>query len=246
MAFKIFKRNTGTYQFGERIVVPGKNILEYDDQSGEISILKDDYSAVVSKEQVAFFHKDDAGTPYASYEEFEEGVRGLFFPNEDYVLPENIRSILFRDPTIVDPNDQMNMNKNFTGTTKDYIIQPFAGEYWKAKRILLTLAAGTQPFNSGDFANLSALATPIELIVERGGVELTYDLKWATNRDIALTMYDFTNPFKDGAYVGRWTITKDIEFPEKLGPDDKLIVRFNNIDLSTITEFKMFFKGRKI
>jgi hypothetical protein len=248
MSFKIYKRQSGLYQFNEVLMSGGQHSVELDTVNDTVTILRlQNFAPIVKNKPIAEFFKDDIGTPYTSLEEFEEELADFFkgsivskdaTPNVD---PINIIAQSYKDPL---NGNTPNMNLNFTGITSDYIFEA-VGRPAQIERVFIVIQDGPQDFNSDDFGAIpDGLSTPIQLIVNRGGAELTYELEWSTNADIAAKMYDFSNPFKDGFYVGRWTLTKDTGKPVFLDVGWKQIIRFSNVDLSSIERFNMYLNGR--
>lgn len=110
------------------------------------------------------------------------------------------------------------------------------------ERTMVVITDGLTDFTSSNFGAISGgLANGVEILIDSDGVEIPLAL-WKTNLDISLTMFDFTNPFKNGAYVGRWTFSKDTGEPYALRPDDKFIVRIQD-DLTGLDLFEQVIKG---
>jgi hypothetical protein len=104
-------------------------------------------------------------------------------------------------------------------------------------RSFVDLQDGAQNFDPANFGAISnGLTNGVDIIVEKDGVEYVIE-NWKTNMDISMTMYDFSSPFKIGAYVGRWTIASDLGTPVTLFPNDKIIIRIND-NLTALDAFR--------
>ena len=156
----------------------------------------------------------------------------------------NIKSPLGRVSEYLKNGTNTNMNVDGSVTPVDFVYENTSDVDEEFERILLSLIDGAQEFRSTNFGALNALLDGVEIIFSIQGVEKIEEV-WQTNADISETCYDFTNPFKDGAYVGRWTFSKDTNSPIYLQPGDKLIVRIND-DLRNLTSLRMRLKGDKV
>jgi len=97
----------------------------------------------------------------------------------------------------------------------------------KWTRSFIDLQDGVQDFQPELFGVLAALPNGVQIIVEKDGVEEILET-WNTNMDISMTCYDFSAPYKAGAYIGRWTILSDLNTPITLFPGDKIICRIRD------------------
>ena len=89
-----------------------------------------------------------------------------------------------------------------------------AGKIFYIKRGFLVLEDGNVAFIPGNFGALGAAITNgVSVgITPSGGARVEIE-NWKTNRQIRDTMFDFNTEFRvDGAYVGRWSFTKDMTF----------------------------------
>ena len=112
------------------------------------------------------------------------------------------------------------------------------------ERGFIALKDGVADFVSTNFAAISGgLTNGVDFIIESNGVEILI-ANCKTNFDISLTMYDFFNPFKDGAYIGRWTFSKDAKEPYAIRAGDKVIMRIND-NLTALDLFNFNIKGYK-
>ena len=118
-----------------------------------------------------------------------------------------------------------NMVVDGSETPADFVYT--APQTIKWYRSFVELTGGTQAFDSQDFGNISALTNGVQLIVEKDGVETIMET-WKNNMNISKTMYDFTTPYKQGEYTGRWTLSSDIGSPITLFAGDKIICRIND------------------
>jgi len=132
-------------------------------------------------------------------------------------------------------SDDMTVDGSTTPVDFTYTIVGFSPGRWV--RNFIDLQDGTQNFQPEDFGAINGgLTNGIDIIVLKDGVETILE-NWKTNMDISMTCYDFTSPFKAGAYIGRWTITSDIGSPITLFPDDGLIIRIND-NLGALDAFR--------
>lgn len=100
-------------------------------------------------------------------------------------------------------------------------------------RSFIELTDGTQNFNSSNFgAIVGGLANGVQVIVKRNGIEKIIET-WKTNMDISLTMFDFNSPYRQGEYIGRWTLPSDLGAPITLFDGDEIILRVRDL-LSTL------------
>lgn len=105
-------------------------------------------------------------------------------------------------------------------------------------RSFIDLSDGAQNFAPGDFGAIAnGLVNGVQIIVVKSGVETIMET-WKTNMDISMTCYDFSSPFKVGAYVGRWTLSSDIGTPVTLFPGDKIIARLQDTEVSDLDSFR--------
>jgi hypothetical protein len=137
-----------------------------------------------------------------------------------------------------------NMNVDGSVTPVDFIYEVGGDQTELFNRLIFSLVDGLTEFSSGNFGALSALTSGVEMIIEVAGVEYIQEI-WQTNMDISETCYDFTNPYKDGAYVGRWTFSRDTNSPVFLPAGSKFIARVND-DLTGLDLFQMRLKGEKV
>ena len=136
----------------------------------------------------------------------------------------------------------MNVDGSITPVDFSYIVSGLFDAKWF--RNFFDLQDGTQNFQPDNFGAISGgLTNGVDIITLREGVETIIE-NWKTNMDVAMTCYDFTSPFKAGAYVGRWTIASDIGNPITLFPDDGIIIRIND-NLTSLDAFRFRSKLRQ-
>lgn len=116
-------------------------------------------------------------------------------------------------------------------TPVEYSYTVPAGKKVKFTRGFITIEDGVSAFLPGNFGALSALTNGLQVsITPDGGSEVVLEL-WKTNREIRNSMFDFDQQFKsDGAYVGRWTFSKDLHnggFSLNAGDKFSIIVQDN-------------------
>ena len=148
------------------------------------------------------------------------------------VLPD-----AYKNPYMLNATHGQDMAQNGSVTPIDYEyeVTGFGTAGWV--RNFIDLQDGVQAFQPENFgAIVGGLTNGVDVIVEKDGVEIPIE-NWKTNMDISMTCYDFTPPYKAGAYIGRWTITSDLGASITLFPGDKLIVRVSD-DLTDLDVFR--------
>lgn len=153
----------------------------------------------------------------------------------------NIKSPANRISEYVKDGTNQNMNVNGSVTPVDFVYEVAAGNVELFERSMFSLISGTQEFVSTNFGSIGALTNGVEILIEYRGVEYIQEI-WQSNMDISETCYDFTNPYKDGAYVGRWTFSKDTGTAMFLPAGSKVIIRVND-NLTGLTLFQFKLKG---
>ena len=134
----------------------------------------------------------------------------------------------YKSPYLLNAASQDMRVAGTLGTPIDfkYIITGFTSAKWI--RSFIDLQDGAQNFDPADFGAIaSGLTNGVQIIVVKDGVEAVMET-WKTNMDVSMTMFDFSSPFKVGAYVGRWTIVSDIGSPITLFPGDEIICRIRD------------------
>lgn len=110
-------------------------------------------------------------------------------------------------------------------------------------RSFIELTDGNQDFISSNFgAIVGGLTNGVQIIVVRNGFEKVLET-WKSNMDISLTMFDFRSPYRQGEYVGRWTIPSDIGGPITLFEGDEIILRVRDLlDTLALDSFRFKIK----
>jgi hypothetical protein len=143
----------------------------------------------------------------------------------------------YKSPYMLNGTHGQDMAQNGSVTPIDYVyeVTGFGSASWI--RNFIDLQDGNTNFLAENFgAIVGGLTNGVDVIVEKDGVEVPIE-NWKTNMDISMTCYDFTPPYRTGAYIGRWTITSDLGVPITLFPGDRLIVRIND-DLTGLDAFR--------
>ena len=137
-----------------------------------------------------------------------------------------------------------NMAVDGSSTPVEYLYTVPAGHTLEIQRFMVTLEDGSVAFVPGDFGAIGgALTNGVEISVTNSGAKYTL-ATWKTNRQIRDTMFDFNPTFKaDGAYVGRWTLSKDMESGITLEPGDKVSALVQDA-LNALDFFSIRVKGR--
>ncbi len=131
------------------------------------------------------------------------------------------------------------------GTPVTYKYTVPADKVLYLKRGFLVIEDGNVAFIPGNFGALgAALTNGVSVGVTPSGGPRVEIENWKTNRQVRDTMFDFDQQFKsDGAYVGRWTFAKDLNFAGMvLGAGDifDFVIQDN---LSTLDYFSFRLKG---
>lgn len=139
-------------------------------------------------------------------------------------------------------NDNMNVDGSGESVNFDYTVP--SNKIVDLRRSFVELTDGQTDFISSNFGAIGPLEKGVDIkLVKADSTEFVIR-NWKTNIDISKTMFDFYNPFKDGAYVGRWTFARDVGGFITLKPGEK--VRFTiNDDLTGLDSFTFDLKGRK-
>jgi len=132
-------------------------------------------------------------------------------------------------------SDDMTVDGSVTPVDFTYTVSGFSPARWV--RNFIDLEDGNQTFLPENFGAISgSLMNGVEIIVLKDGVETILET-WKTNMDISMTCYDFTQPYRSGSYIGRWTITSDLGSPITLFPNNGVIIRIND-DLTGLDTFR--------
>ena len=132
------------------------------------------------------------------------------------------------------------MNVNGSVTPVDFEFEATVLSF--IERSFIALTNGLTEHTSSNFGAINGgLTNGVDVIILSDGVEIPI-ANWKTNIDIPLTMYDYNNPFKDGAYAGRWTFSRDTGEPYALRPGDKVVLRIQD-DLTGLDLFQFRIKG---
>lgn len=167
-------------------------------------------------------------------------ITNLYIPKIAPVgaIPESpiVFASSYMSPYLENASSQaMNVDGSSTPIDFKYIVTGFSSVKWN--RSFIDLQDGNQNFNPEDFGAITnGLSNGVEIIVNKDGVETVLET-WKTNMDISMTMYDFESPYRLGAYIGRWTIQRDIGAPLTLFPGDEIIVRIND-NLTALSAFR--------
>lgn len=138
----------------------------------------------------------------------------------------------------------VDMAVNGSVTPVDYSYTVPAGKKLCLNRLLTAIEDGTQAFIPGNFGAGGALSNGLEIsITPSGGSKQTLET-WKTNREIRDTMFDFDQQFKsNGAYVGRWTLAKDVGTGLTLTAGDVITARVQD-DLSILDYLSIRLKAK--
>ena len=171
------------------------------------------------------------------------GLTNFFIPKTQLVASRSLTSVSFVENAVwrfLENTGSRDMDVDGSGTPIDFIAASSALSF--LERSFIALKDGTGDFVSTNFGSISGgLTNGVDVIIESDGVEYLL-ANWKTNYDIALSMYDFMSPFKDGAYIGRWTFSKDTGQPYAMRPGDKFIIRIND-NLTGLDLFQFQLKG---
>lgn len=116
-----------------------------------------------------------------------------------------------------------------------YTVSGLTRALWQ--RSFIDLTDGTQNFNSENFGAITGgLLNGVDIIVNKSGIETVLE-NWKTNMDISMTCYDFSSPYRQGEYIGRWTITSDMGSPITLFNGDQIILRVRD-NLTSLDSFR--------
>jgi len=113
-------------------------------------------------------------------------------------------------------------------------------------RSMITIEDGASAFNPANFGAIAgSLANGVEVsITPLGGAKVILET-WLNNREIRNCFFDFDQSFKaDGAYVGRWTFTKDLNGLIYLTAGDVFDITIQD-NLSGLDYMSFRIKGRK-
>ena len=179
------------------------------------------------------FHTDDG-----------VGLTNISVQKSALVTSRNLPVILYPEYALskflTDTGGSEDMNVDGSTTPVDFYSEAVVLSF--LERSFMGLKDGLTDFTSSNFGAINGgLTNGVDIIIKSDGVELPI-ANWKTNYDISLTMYDFYSPFKDGAYVGRWTFSKDNGNPYAMRPGDRFIVRIND-NLTGLDFFKFRVKG---
>ena len=99
------------------------------------------------------------------------------------------------------------------GTTPvEYSYTVPTGKVLKVARCFITMEDGAASFSPGNFGAIAGdLTNGVEVSVTSSGASKVVLELWHNNREVRNTMFDFDTQFKvAGAYIGRWTFSKDL------------------------------------
>jgi len=170
------------------------------------------------------------------------GITNISVQKSILATVRNLPTVLYAEQSVntrLFNGASYDMTVDGSGTPIDFIYE--ATQLTFLERTFIVLTDGLTEFTSSKFGALNALTNGVEILIVSDGIEYPLAL-WKTNLDISLTMYDFTNPFKNGAYVGRWTFSKDTGEPYALRPGDKFITRIQD-NLTGLDLFEQVLKG---
>lgn len=174
-------------------------------------------------------------------------ITNIFIPKLRSVSAVISNTIVYADsymsPYLLNGASQ-NMAVDGSGTSVDfkYTVSGLNSAKWR--RSFIDLEDGAQEFLPENFGAIAGgLANGVDVIVVKDGSEIIIE-NWKNNMDISMTCYDFNNPYKVGAYIGRWTISSDLGEPITLFPDDEIILRIND-DLTGLDSFRFRLKLRQ-
>jgi len=214
--------------------------------SGEIEVVLADFTDDNTNRTTQYFEFPNAGLN-AFRLEFHTtdpiSITNIYIPKLVAVVAFSQSSIVYADsygsPYLLNGGSD-SMKVDGSGSPIDFEYEITGSSSAKLYRSFIDLSDGAQNFNPDNFGALTALTNGVDIIVVKDGFEIIIE-NWKTNMDISMTMYDFTSPFKLGAYIGRWTIGKDVGSPLTLFPGDKIIVRIKD-DLTGLDSFRLRLK----
>jgi len=149
------------------------------------------------------------------------------------VFAASYNGVLLANP--LNSSTDMNVDGSITPVDFVYEVTGLTRALWH--RSFIELTDGNQAFLSDNFGAIAGgLTNGVDIIVLRNGVEKVLET-WKTNMDISLTMFDFNSPYRQGEYIGRWTLPSDIGSPISLFEGDKIIFRVRD-DLLTLDSFR--------
>lgn len=174
-------------------------------------------------------------------------ITNIFIPKLSVIstIPETAITYAasYKSPYMLNgASDDMTIDGSVTPVDFIYTITGFAPARWY--RSFIDLQDGIQDFQPDNFGAITnGLINGVEVIIQKDGIEYIIET-WNTNMDISMTCFDFSSPYKAGAYIGRWTITSDIGNPITLFPDDQIIIRIND-NLTGLDSFRFRAKLRQ-
>lgn len=143
-------------------------------------------------------------------------------------------------------NETGGVNMAVDGSTNEvnYNYTVPVGKRLYLSRGFIEFEDGVVAFVSSDFGAISGgLTNGLLVSFVNGGVTVNLE-NWLTNRQVRGTMFDFDQAFKsDGAYVGRWTFTKDIDGQDFVFEAGDVINFKVRDDLSSLDWFSFKIKG---
>lgn len=242
-------RVIGEFEYEAKMFYIPKNTGRFDIVSNEnFEIYSGDYEDrqhLGNYENISIITRDLIGTaietPFSSFFEANEWFSTYLSGTS---IISTVPSTLYAEQAISmflsDTDGSENMNIDGSVISVDFYLEAIYLSF--LERSFIGLKDGTQDFISSNFGAISGgLINGVDIIILSNGIEIPIT-NWKTNYDISLTMYDFYSPYKDGAYVGRWTFSKDNGKPYAIRPSDRFIIRIQD-DLTGLDYFKFRVKG---
>jgi len=182
------------------------------------------------------------GVPMASLQEYDEVFLTNPLPVREYgpnLDGDNYLSIHLQAASVV------NMAVDGSSTPVEYSYTVPVGKKLMLNRGFLAIEDGVTAFAPGNFGAISGpLGNGLEISITPNGESKQVLETWQTNRQIRDSMFDFDQQFKaDGAYIGRWTFSKDIGSSFVLNAGDK-ISALNQDDLTGLDYLSIRIKGK--
>lgn len=218
--------------------------------SGGIEMVLADFSGDNTVRTTQFFSFPNAGLNAIKIEFHTTNTIGITniyvpklmviasIPETSIVLPSS-----YKAPYLLNGGSQ-DMAVDGSVTPVDFVYEITGASPGRWVRNFIDLQDGNQTFLPENFGAITgSLTNGVDIIAEKDGIEYLLE-NWKTNMDISMTCYDFTQPYRSGAYIGRWTITNDTGgSPITFFPGDKLIVRIkDNLIPLELFRFRAKFK----
>ena len=203
--------------------------------SGGIETVLSDHSSDNTDRPTQFFSFPNAGLNALKIEFHTTdaiGITNIYIPKLAIIaaVPETpiVFAASYKSPYLTNVTfDQDMAQAGSLGVPIDFEYEVTGNSPARWTRSFIDLQDGAQDFQPDDFGALAALVNGVQIIVEKDGVEYVMET-WNSNMDISMTCYDFSAPYKAGAYIGRWTILSDLNAPITLFPGDKIICRIRD------------------